>query len=57
MKAFEILKSVFVLNKKIDMLIFNEKLVPNELILEHNKLLNDYNEALNFEKSKKDENK
>jgi len=44
MNAIEIVENIRKVNSKIQMLIFSERAIPNELILEHNKLMNNYNE-------------
>lgn len=52
-ESMTILKKYQLLNTKIGMMIFNSKEVPSDLILEHNKLLNDYNEQLKSESNGK----
>ena len=46
MNAIEIIENIRKVNSKMQMLIFSERAIPNELILEHNKLMNDYNEQV-----------
>jgi len=49
--SMEFVKKFQLLNTKIGMLIFNGKEIPEDLRMEHNKLLNDYNEAFKKEKT------
>ena len=42
----EFIKKYQLLNTKIGMFIFNNKPIPTELSLQHNKLMNEYNEHL-----------
>lgn len=48
----EFIKKYQLLNTKIGMLIFNDKPIPNDLILDHNKLMNDYNEQKSLSNGK-----
>ena len=45
-EAIECLNKMKALHKKIEMQIFNGYAIPDKLQLGHNKLMNDYNEAV-----------
>lgn len=46
MNAIDIIKEIRKVNEKIDRCIFKEQEIPAELRMQHNKLLNDYNEQI-----------
>ena len=46
MTYIEIWTKIYELQHEIGVFILVNKQIPNEVILEHNKLLNDYNEAI-----------
>ena len=45
-ESIEYLNKIKALNRKIEMQIFNGYIIPDKLQLDHNKLMNDYNEAV-----------